>query len=89
MADPTDQVRTSLQNVFREVFGEPNLLIHDEMTAADVAKWDSLSHIQMIVSVEKFFQVRFKNVEIARLKKVGDLIRLIAIHRSDLVKKAA
>jgi acyl carrier protein len=83
MTNSQPWIRESLQDVFRQVFGEPNLVITDDMTAADVANWDSLSHVRMIVSVEKHFKVRFKNMEIARLKCVGDLIKLIGVYRSD------
>jgi acyl carrier protein len=84
-----DPIRESLEGVFRQVFEEPALTLRDDMTAADVARWDSLSHIQMIVTVEKLFMVKFKNIEIARLKKVGDLVKLVGTHRPDLVKKAS
>jgi acyl carrier protein len=78
-----------LQDIFRQVFGEPGLVINDNMTAADLTNWDSLSHVRMIVSVEKHFKVRFKNMEIAKLKCVGDLLKLIGAYRSDLLQQAA
>jgi acyl carrier protein len=45
--------------------------------AGDVPGWDSLSHVNVILAVEKHFQVRFKNSEVLRLKSVGDLQRLV------------
>ena len=45
--------------------------------ASDVPGWDSLSHVNVILAVEKHFQVRFKSAEILRLKSVGDLQRLV------------
>ena len=49
----------------------------DETIAPQVPGWDSLSHINVILEVEKHYNVRFKNLEILRLKNVGDLQRLI------------
>ena len=50
----------------------------DEQTAASgVPGWDSLSHVNVILAVEKRFQVRFSNLEVLRLKSVGDLQRLV------------
>ena len=50
----------------------------DERTeASQVPGWDSLSHVNVIVAVEKQFMVRFSNIEVLRLKNVGDLQRLV------------
>ena len=49
----------------------------DETIAPQVPGWDSLSHINVILEVEKHYNIRFKNLEILRLKNVGDLQRLI------------
>ena len=75
-------IRDELQQVFRNVFEDDTLEIHDEMTAADVEKWDSLAHITLVVEVERHFKVKFKNAEIARLQDVGDLLRLVEKYRA-------
>lgn len=49
----------------------------DATVAVEVPGWDSLSHINVLSAVEKHFNVRFKNLEILRLKSVGDLQRLL------------
>lgn len=79
----SDAITPRLQEVFREVFRQPDLTITRTMTAADVQGWDSLRHIELIVAVETAFSVRFKTVEVSRLQTVGDLIdRLnIALNR--------
>lgn len=51
--------------------------IEDETTAAEVPGWDSLSHANVILAVEKAFGVRFSNVEVLKLKTIGDLQRLV------------
>ncbi len=73
---PVD-TRASLTAVFRQVFSQPSLDIHDEMTAADVAGWDSLTHVTLIFAVEKQFGVRFSTRDVQALKTVGDLVRMI------------
>ena len=47
------------------------------MTAQDIAKWDSLRHIQLISEVEAAFEIKFKLREVMGMKNVGDLIDLI------------
>lgn len=49
----------------------------DETIAAQVPGWDSLSHVNVILTVEKKFGVHFKNLEVLKLKNVGDLQRLL------------
>jgi acyl carrier protein len=51
--------------------------IDDSTTAGMVPGWDSLSHIRIISAIEEAFQIRFKTVEVIRLKNVGELQALI------------
>jgi acyl carrier protein len=70
-------IQTRLQDLFRVVFDAPNLEIRPDMTAGDVEKWDSLTHLLMIERVEVEFQIKFKLKELIKLKNVGDLMQLI------------
>lgn len=67
-----------LNKVFREVFEDNTIQITREMTANDVEKWDSLSHLTMIAAVEKEFGIKFKLKELVSMKNVGDLMMAIA-----------
>lgn len=49
----------------------------DNTTADQVPGWDSLTHINIIVAIEREFAIKFKGYEVLRLKNVGDLQRLI------------
>ena len=77
-----EEVRQQVQDVFREVFDDPALLLNDQMTAEDVEGWDSLAHINLIVAIEKRLGVRFATAEISRLKddgsNVGSLMQVLA-----------
>jgi acyl carrier protein len=66
-----------LNAVFCEVFDDDDIKISPETTAKDVAGWDSLMHVTLIVSVERAFQTRFSSHEVASLKNVGELLTLI------------
>jgi len=50
---------------------------NNETTAPEVPGWDSLTHVNVILAVEKHYNIRFKNLEILRLKNVGDLQKLV------------
>lgn len=63
-----------LNDVFREVFDDDEIEVGPTTTANDVDGWDSLSHINLIVAVEKVFGIRFMKKELLTFKNVGDLL---------------
>jgi acyl carrier protein len=71
-------VSTRMKEVFQDVFDDSGIEIRDDMTAADVENWDSLTHVNLIVALEKAFGIRFTTGEAgASLKNVGELRMLI------------
>jgi len=70
-----------LQEVFRSTFEDDELVISRDTSAKDVAGWDSLTHVTLLVSLERRFGIRFKSSEVADLKNVGDLLDLVDRHR--------
>lgn len=73
-----NEIVEKLTAVFQEVFSDSSLVLNDDMTANDVEKWDSLTHMLMISTVEERFGVKFKLKELNRLKKVGDIIAILS-----------
>jgi acyl carrier protein len=71
------QIYSRLARVFDEVFGDETIEVTPQLTAKDVDGWDSLTHIRLILSVEKAFKIKFTTSEIGRLETVGDLAALI------------
>jgi acyl carrier protein len=67
-----------LNEVFRDVFDDEDLVVTPQLTANDVEGWDSLTHIRLVLSVEKEFGVKFSSGDVARLKNVGEFAELIA-----------
>ena len=51
--------------------------ILDDTTANMVPGWDSLSHVRIIIAIEENYGIRFKTLEVIRLKNVGQLQQLI------------
>jgi acyl carrier protein len=74
-------VRTELQDVFRQVFGDDQIVLRDATTADDIDGWDSMMHINLIIAIEKRFGVKFATAEISRMKgedqNVGTLVQLL------------
>ncbi len=68
-----------LTTVFRKTFNDDTIVLKDELTANDVANWDSLSHMIMIGEVENAFSVKFKLKELNKLANVKGLVDLIEL----------
>jgi acyl carrier protein len=66
-----------LTRVFRDVFDEPDLQLHEGMTAKDVSRWNSTTHIFLICAVEEAFKIRFSTRQVGNMQDVGDLIALV------------
>ena len=60
-----------------DTFDLDELAVSPETTASDVEEWDSLSHIRLVVAIEREFGFKFSNAEIEDMDNVGDLIRAI------------
>ena len=54
-----------------------NWEINDNTLADQIPGWDSLSHVDVILAVERHFDVHFKSREVLMLKNIGDLQRLV------------
>lgn len=69
-----DNLIKQVEGIFKDILDEESLSLSRETTANDVDGWDSLTHIQLIVAIEKNFKVKFTSKEILSWKNVGELI---------------
>ncbi|WP_326981871.1 acyl carrier protein [Chryseobacterium sp. MYb264] len=72
-----DEILAKLTTIFHDELDNDEIVLHFETTADDIEEWDSLSHIQLIVAVEKAFKVRFTSSEIQSWNNVGEMIDCI------------
>jgi len=70
------QIYARLAPVFQDVFDD-SVTLTPEMSAKDVDGWDSITHIRLMLTVEKAFKIKFSAPEIGKLENVGDLVALI------------
>jgi acyl carrier protein len=71
------QIYVRLTEIFRDVFDEDSIEVTPELSAKDVDGWDSLTHIRLILTIEKAFKIKFSTSEIGKLENVGDLVMRI------------
>jgi len=72
-----ESIKARIRESVSAVLGHGNFEMRDDLTAADVEGWDSLTHMSIITGLERAFDVRFKLREINKLKNMGSLIELI------------
>jgi acyl carrier protein len=71
------QIYEKLTGIFHNVFDDDSIAVTPALTASDVDEWDSLSHIRLVLTVEKAFGIKFSASEIGKLKNVGEFVDLI------------
>lgn len=74
-----EEIINQVQDIFRDVLDEEEIILADTTTADEVEGWDSLSHIQLVVGIEKRFNIKFTSKEILSWKNVGELIDCIVL----------
>lgn len=73
----TASIKEELVDIFEDVMDADDVELTDETTANDVEEWDSLSHVRLIIAIERQYGIKFSNAEIEGLKKFGDIVTLI------------
>jgi acyl carrier protein len=63
-----------VQVIFRDVLDQPDLVLTRESNASTVDDWDSLSHINLIMAIERRYKIKFALGELKALENVGDLL---------------
>jgi acyl carrier protein len=72
-----EKILEGMQEIFRDIFDDAALIINRETSSEDIEDWDSLAQINLVVSMEKEFKVKFTLLELANLHNVGDMADLI------------
>lgn len=71
------QILEKLSAIIRDALDDQDLMLTPETSATDVPAWDSLAHINIVVSTEMGFGIKFKTAELEQLRNVGEFVSLI------------
>ncbi|MBD5496851.1 MAG: acyl carrier protein [Lachnospiraceae bacterium] len=66
-----------LNEVFRDVFDDEEIVVNDSTTSSDIEDWDSLEHINLVSAVEQAFGIKFSMGQVVTMKNVGEMVDII------------
>lgn len=66
-----------LEEIFRGVFDDPDIVLSSSTCAKDIIDWDSVKHIHLLLEIEEAFQVTFTTEEVFGLENVGQFVELL------------
>jgi acyl carrier protein len=72
-----EEVFNSVQDIFRDIFDENDLVIRNSTNSNEIEDWDSLNHINLVSAIEKEFKIKFALGELMVLKDVGAMVDLM------------
>ena len=72
-----EEIMIKVNEIFRDVFDDEDLIITDNTNSDDIEDWDSLEHISLIISMEKEFDMKFDIKEVNKLENVGQMVDMI------------
>lgn len=73
-------VLEKLQEIFRDAMDNHEIVLNDSTTSNDIQEWDSLSHIRLIIAIEKEFGLKFTSKQILSWKNIGEFVDNIALN---------
>jgi acyl carrier protein len=73
----SEDIHSRLQTIFRDVFDSDTLVIGRATHVGDIPDWDSLAQINLVVAIEKDFEIRVSLENLETLSNVGDMMDLI------------
>lgn len=66
-----------LSEIIADIFDLNQVDQHDEIIFSSLEEWDSMNHMLFITKVEENFSVELSGDEIAGIKSIGDLKKVL------------
>jgi acyl carrier protein len=73
-----NQIDARIQEIARDVFGDNSLVLTDSAKVGKVPGWDSLGHVNFMLSLEDEFGVEFSEDEFVGFEDFAGLKRMLA-----------
>ncbi len=72
-----EKIYEKLNEIFRDIFDDEEIVVTPETNSDSIEDWDSLEHINLVVAIEKAFNMKFSMDEVTGMKDVGEMVEII------------
>ena len=72
-----NEILGRVQEIFRDVLDNDDLILNESHTPNQVENWDSIANVDILMGVEGEFGVKFPLEKIQKIQKVSDIINLL------------
>ena len=72
-----NDILSQIKDIFIDTLDNEEIVIEETTQATDVDEWDSLTHIALVVAIEKNFKINFNSSEILSWKNIGEMVNCI------------
>ena len=70
-------ILSQMKDIFIDTLDNEEIVIEETTQATDIDEWDSLTHIMLVVAIEKNFKINFNSTEILSWKNIGEMVNCI------------
>lgn len=72
-----EEVFEKLNGIFRNNFDNESITLTDDTSSADIEGWDSLEQVNLVVTIQDEFKIKFNIEEVNAMKNVGEMVDFI------------
>ena len=72
-----NKINNNLKEVLKKTFPNAKIPSKKNLKAGDFEEWDSLGHLNFLLSVEKFFKIKFSMEEIIKIKDFDEISKIV------------
>lgn len=72
-----EEILKTINTILCDIFADQTLVVTEATSAQHIERWDSITHVNILMTVERTFKIRFSLGEIKQLRNVGEMVNLI------------
>lgn len=73
-------MKEKVYQIISQLMETPVASINENSSAEDIVKWDSLKHMDLMMTLEEEFEIQFTDEEIVELSDVKSILAAIQEH---------